>query len=161
MAKKIHHLKGVKVNKDNMSLSLGTERLNRNLNDAQARLDSEIMTDMKPYMPHVDGSFVDRTEAKSVSLVGSGQVYAAVGPEGRFLYEGKVMVDKKTGSPYARKGAKKVLLSDYSGKTNVKNEKLQYSKKHNPKVQSHWFDAARKNHGDSWQRLVAEEMGKP
>ena len=67
-------------------------------------------------------------------------------PFGRFLYEGKVMVDTKTGSPWARPGAKKV----------VTDRDLKYS---NPKATPHWFDTAKENHGDSWVRAVKKIAG--
>jgi hypothetical protein len=52
-------------------------------------------------------------------------------------YEGKVMVDPITGSPWARKGAKKV----------VTDRMLTYS---NPQATPHWFDTAKERHGKQW-----------
>lgn len=45
------------------------------------------------------------------------------------------MVDEATGSPYARRGAKKVLVSQFSGQTAAK-ENLEYTKQAHPQAQA-------------------------
>ena len=107
------------------------------------------MTSMVPFMPHRDGSFINKTRAESAAIAGTGEVVAAAGPEGRFLYQGKLMVDPVTKSAFARKGAKKVLTT----------QNLKFSKAHNPKAQAHWFDAAKKKDGESWVRTVKNIAG--
>ena len=109
MAKKIHHFDGFTVSTDAVQIEVDAEELTRKFNKAQFALDSAIMTSMIPFMPQQTGQFINETQAESAALAGSGQVVAAAAPMGRFLYEGKTMVDVKTGSPWARKGAKKVL----------------------------------------------------
>ena len=74
---------------------------------------------------------------------------------GRFLYYGKGMVDELTGSPWARKGAKKVLVTEFAGHTNAK-EDLSYS---NPKATPKWFETAKKNHGKAWVTHVKKQAG--
>ena len=113
---------------------------------------------MVPFMPMETGTFVNVTRAASAAVQGSGRVFAAYGPQGRFLYEGKGMVDEKTGSSWARKGAKKVLVSQYSGKTRAK-EALTYTKTKHPAAQAHWFDAAKEKDGETWIREVKETAG--
>ena len=113
------------------------------------------MTDMVPYMPHETGTFINTTRARSASLAGTGLVCAGTGPMGRFLYYGKGMVDELTGSPWARKGAKKVLVSEFAGTTNAK-ENLSYS---NPKATPKWFETAKKNHGKAWVTHVKKQAG--
>jgi hypothetical protein len=112
---------------------------------AQFELDSMVMTDMVPYMPMEKGLFIDITRAMSAAVAGTGKVVAAAPPMGRFLYEGKTMVDEKTGSPWARKGARKVLVSQYTGKTNAKPN-LTYAHGR----QSHWFEEAKEQNGKQW-----------
>ena len=104
------------------------------------------MNDMVPYMPHRDGTFVNLTRMRSSALQGTGKVVAGAPPQGRFLYEGKVMVDPVTGSPWARKGAKKV----------VTERPLTYS---NPQATPHWFDTAKDAHGKSWIKGVKRIAG--
>lgn len=132
--------------KPNLEMRINLSRFEKQYEDAQKKLDSMVMTDMKPYMPHQTGTFINITSAQSASLAGSGTVVAAAAPMGRFLYEGKVMVDPLTGSPWARAGAKKV----------VTDRDLKYS---NPKATPHWFDTAKKNHGASWVKVAKRYAG--
>lgn len=82
-------------------------------------------------------------------------VCAGTGPMGRFLYYGKGMVDELTGSPWARKGAKKVLVTEFAGHTNAKVD-LSYQ---NPKATPKWFETAKKNHGKAWVTHVKKQAG--
>lgn len=155
MAKKIHHFDGFDIHSDSVDIHVDMEQLSRKFNKAQFALDSAIMTSMVPFMPQDTGQFINRTKEASAALAGTGEVVAAVGPEGRFLYEGKTMVDEKTGSPWARKGAKKVLVSEFRGKTNAKPN-LTYS----GNGQSHWFEPAKAKDGNKWEQVVQKEVSK-
>lgn len=137
-----------------IQVSVDPGRFNKQFQQAQFQLDSTIMTDMIPYMPMQTGQFINITKAISAAVAGTGEVCAGAPPFGRFLYEGKTMVDEKTGSPWARKGAKKVLVSQYSGKTNAKPN-LTYANGR----QAHWFDTAKKNHCGEWVNIVKETAG--
>ena len=152
MAKKIKMIAKIKYNysthgKDSdIELDVDLSRFEKQYGKAQYALDSMIMTSMQPYMPHQTGTFINVTKAMSAAIAGSGTVVAAAPPMGRFLYEGRVMVDEQTGSPWARPGAKKV----------VTDRDLKYS---NPKATPHWFDTAKENHGKSWVREVKKIAG--
>lgn len=128
-----------------IDLDIDLSRFYDQYSRAQFELDSMVMTDMVPYMPMETGLFIDITRAMSAAVAGTGKVVAAAPPMGRFLYEGKTMVDEKTGSPWARKGARKVLVSQFTGKTNAKPN-LTYAHGR----QSHWFEEAKKQHGKQW-----------
>lgn len=135
-----------KVSKPDIEMRINLSRFEKQFEEAQYTLDSMVMESMKPYMPHQTGIFINITSAQSASLAGSGTVVAAAAPMGRFLYEGKVMVDPVTGSPWARAGAKKI----------VTDRDLKYG---NPKATPHWFETAKKNHVDSWIREVKKIAG--
>lgn len=154
MAHKIHHFAKYSVVDGDIKINLNLDRFSKQFNDAQEKLDEMVMTSMKPYMPFNSGMFIDQTQIKSASMAGSGVVCAGIGPYGRFLYMGKTMVDVKTGSPWAREAAEKVLVSQYSGKTNAK-ENLTYSNGR----QSHWFDPAKKADGDNWVKTTKRIAG--
>lgn len=124
-------------------------RIERNIEKAQYFLDSQVMTDMVPYMPMQTGNFIQRTRAMSAAIAGSGKVVAAAPPMGRFLYEGKVMVGVDSHSPFARYGEKKV----------VTDRDLQYSTAAHPKVEKKWFDAAKRDHGSDWIRMAKKVAG--
>lgn len=139
-----------------MHINLG--RIEGNFERAQYLLDSAVMNDMVPYMPMVTGTFINVTRGMSQSLAGTGVVYAAAPPYGRFLYEGKTMVGAESGSPFARFGEKKVLVSQYGGATMAK-ENLTYTTTFHPEAQAHWFDAAKKNHLKNWISLAKQAAG--
>lgn len=132
-----------------IELDVDLSRFEKQYGKAQFILDNAVMTSMVPYMPHRTGTFINVTKAMSAAIAGSGTVVAAAPPMGRFLYEGKVMVDEQTGSPWARPGAKKI----------VTDKSLNYDTSHNPKVTAHWFETAKKNHGKSWIKAVKKEAG--
>lgn len=146
MAKKTFHFPGFSIKRGNIKVDVKLNRFEKSFQEAQYWLDGEIMTDMVPFMPHRDGTFINLTKMQSAAIQGSGKVVAAAPPTGRFLYEGKVMVDPQTGSPWAKKGAKKVV----TGKS------LNYS---NPRATPHWFDTAKDKYGKSWIKGVKEIAG--
>jgi len=138
--------KKVRISNKGINIEINLERFEKQFQRAQYYLDGQVMTDMVPYMPHRNGIFINLTRARSASAQGSGKVYAAFGPSGRFLYEGKVMVDPVTNSPWARKGAKKV----------VTERELKYG---NPKAQPRWFEVAKKRHKRQWVKEVKNIAG--
>ena len=157
MAKTLH-FKGFSIIAGDLKVKLSLSRFDEQYKKAQYQLDGDVMNSMVPFMPMISGSFINTTRAASTAVQGSGQVYAAYGPQGRYLYEGKVMVDEVTGSPFARRGAKKVLVSQYAGKTAAK-ENIEYTHQAHPKAQDHWFDAAKAADGKKWVRRVKATAG--
>lgn len=146
MASKTFHFPGFSIVSGDINADVSLNRFEKQFQEAQFWLDGQVMTDMVPYMPHRDGAFVNLTRMRSAALQGTGKVVAGAPPQGRFLYEGKVMVDPVTGSPWARKGAKKV----------VTERPLTYS---NPKATPHWFDTAKETHGKAWVKGVKRIAG--
>lgn len=155
---KIKHFKGFSIVDGDIRVTLNMNRFERQFQQAQYQLDGAVMNSMIPFMPMQDGNFINKTRADSAAMQGTGQVEAAAPPQGRFLYMGKTMVDEKTGSTWAKKSNKKVLVSQYGGKTNAKPD-LTYNKSKHPKAQSHWFDAAKKADGKKWIRDVKKTAG--
>lgn len=146
MASRTFHFSGFSIVSGDIKADVSLNRFENQFQEAQFWLDGQVMTDMVPYMPHRDGTFVNLTRLQSAALAGTGKVIAAAPPQGRFLYEGKVMIDPVTGSPWARKGAKKV----------VTERPLTYS---NPKATPHWFDTAKDAHGKAWVKGVKRIAG--
>lgn len=158
MASKTTHFKGFSVVDGDIKIKLNLTRFDKQFQRAQYQLDGNVMNSMVPFMPMVTGDFVDVTRAASAAVQGSGKVYAAYGPAGRFLYQDKTMVSTVTGSTWATKGTKKVLVSQYGGKTKAK-EDLQYTKTAHPKAQAKWFDAAKKADGKEWIKQSKKTAG--
>ena len=96
-------MKSFSTVKGNVHITLDMSRFKRQFQRAQYQLDGAVMESMVPFMPMITGSFINTTRAASAAVQGSGVVYAAYGLQGRFLYEGKGMVDEQTGSPWARR----------------------------------------------------------
>ena len=145
-------------NSENVRIEINLSRFSKQFGLSQFALDSAIMTSMVPFMPMQSGTFINTTRSMSAALAGTGTVVAAAPPMGRFLYEGKVMVDEATGSTYARRGARKVLVSQYRGHTNAR-EDISYSSAAHPDVTDHWFDAAKKKDLKSWLRVAKKAAG--
>lgn len=146
MASRTFHFSGFSIVSGDIKADVSLNRFEKQFQEAQFWLDGQVMNDMVPYMPHRDGIFINLTRLRSAALQGTGKVVAGAPPQGRFLYEGKVMVDPVTGSPWARKGAKKV----------VTERPLTYS---NPKATPRWFDTAKDAHGKSWVKGVKRIAG--
>ena len=155
MAKRIKMIKKLKYNYSkhgkgaDIELEVDLSRFNKQYGEAQYLLDSMVMTSMERFMPRVTNTFINVTKAMSAAIAGSGTVVAAAPPMGRFLYEGKVMVDPETNSPWARKGAKKV----------VTDKNLIYDKSANPDATDHWFVLAKESDLDLWLKEVKETAG--
>lgn len=158
MSNKIHHFENFSVITDSVEIKVDMSVYDKRFYNAQLALDEAIMTSMVNFMPMDKGSFVARTKGLSAAVAGTGKVFAGAPPEGRFLYEGEIMVDEKTGSPWARKGARKILISKYDKKSADRKEKLDFSKSAHPKVQDHWFDPAKEQYSQKWVGVVAKKL---
>ena len=101
---KIKHFKGFSIVDGDVRAKLSMSRFEKQFQRAQYQLDGVVMNSMVPFMPMVSETFIKVTQAASAAVQGSGEVYAAYGPQGRFLYEGKTMVSPSTGSTWAKKG---------------------------------------------------------
>jgi hypothetical protein len=154
----IQHFPKWSMVEGDIKINLNLSRFDKQYQKAQYGLDGDVMTSMIPFMPMQQGSFINVTRGASAAIQGSGQVYAAYGPAGRFLYEGKTMVSEVTGSTWARLGEQKVLVSQYGGKTKAK-EDLVYSKTAHPEAQAHWFDAAKVRDGKAWVKNAKKNAG--
>lgn len=132
-----------------LDMRLDLSRFDKQLAKAQYALDSMVMTSMVPYMPMDTGTFINVTRGMSAAIAGSGKVVAAAPPMGQFLYEGKVMVGERTRSAFAAKGERKEVIE----------KPINYSRHAHPNVTDHWFDTAKKNHGDVWIKKTKKLAG--
>lgn len=144
----------------NLKIDVSLDRIEKNVKKAQFYLDNQVMNSMIPYMPMRTGSFINLTRAKSSAYAGTGRVYAGVSPMGRYLYEGKVMVNIATG-----KGPRPLKDGDGNiiGFRFPKGSKLQpttrpltYSR---PSATPRWFDTAKAQHKKQWVSGVKKIIG--
>ena len=110
---RMQHFPSFSIVYGDIDIKLDLSRFEEQYKKAQYELDGNVMNSMIPFMPSVENTFIDVTRAASAAVQGTGRVYAAFGPSGRYLYMGKTMVDENTGSAWAKKGNKKVLVSQY------------------------------------------------
>lgn len=107
----------------------------------------QMAKDTEQYVPAQTKSLSNRTRV-------SGDTIIYPGPYARFLYYGKLMIDPKTGSPFAREGASKVI----TGKD------LSISQSVHGKAQSHWFEASKAQNLPKWRnvagRAIKREFGR-
>ena len=149
MASKTFHFPSFSIVKGDIKVNVSLNRFEKQFQEAQYWLDGQVFTYMEKYMPFRDGNMRNVSAIMSRSMQGSGQVIAGAPPYGRFLYEGKVMVDPVTGSPWARAGAKKV----------VTDRDLVFDKTAHPRATDHWFDAAKEQYVKSWAKGVKKRAG--
>jgi hypothetical protein len=149
MASKTFHFPSFSIVKGDIKVNVSLNRFEKQFQEAQNWLDGRVFTGMEKYMPFRDGNMRNVSAIMSRSMQGSGQVIAGAPPYGRFLYEGKVMVDPVTGSPWARAGAKKV----------VTDRDLVFDKTAHPRATDHWFDAAKEQYVKSWAKGVKKRAG--
>lgn len=157
---KIKHFNGFSVVDGDIRVTLDMSRFEEQFRRAQYQLDGAVMSSMVPFMPMITGSFINATRAASAAIQGSGEVYAAYAPQGRYLYMGKVMVDRDTGKgPYkipTGPGGEYVLRFREGATLVPTNRPLKYSY---PKAQSHWFDVAKEKDGKTWVKNVKKTAG--
>lgn len=101
----------------------------------------QMAKDTEQYVPARTKSLSNRTRV-------SGDTIIYPGPYARFLYYGKLMIDPKTGSPFATKGA----MKEVTGKA------LNISKAVHGKAQSHWFEASKAQNLEKWKRVSGKAV---
>lgn len=146
---KTFHFPSFSMVAGDITVNISLNRFEKQFQEAQNWLDGQVFTDMEKYMPFRDGNMRNVSAIMSRSMQGTGRVIAGVPPYGRFHYEGKVMVDPLTGSPWARAGAKKV----------VTDRDLVFDKIAHPRATDHWFDAAKTENVKSWVKGVKRIAG--
>lgn len=113
------------------------QKLARASPEARHAVAIQMAKDTDKFVPARTKSLANRTRVRGDTII-------YPGPYARFLYYGKLMIDPNTGSPWARKGATKV----------VTGKDLNISKKVHSNAQSHWFEASKAVNKDKWVRVV-------
>ncbi len=162
MASRTFHFKKFSVVDGDVKIRLNLSRFEKQFRDAQFALDGQVMNSMLPFMPMITGQFIDVTRAASAAIQGSGGVYGGVGPQARYLYEGKVMVDSKTmkGPSKIPTGPGEYVLRFRKGSKLVATTRpLNYTKTAHPQATDHWFNPAKKKDGRKWIKMVKRIAG--
>lgn len=108
---------------------------------AEHALAIQMAKDTEPFVPALTKSLVNRTIVQDDTII-------YPGPYARFLYNGKLMIDPNTGSPWAPKGATKV----------VTGKDLNISTAVHSKAQAHWFEASKAQNLPKWRNVAGRAM---
>ena len=123
-----------------VKVEINDAKLKARVDRANEILANEAMKDTDKFVPKLTGTL------SGGARVSDGQIVYP-GPYARYLYHGKLMVDPKTGSSYARKGSTKTL----TGKSiNVA--------KSNPMAQPEWFEVSKGLNLEKWKRVFAKAV---
>nr|DAQ79806.1 MAG TPA: Minor capsid protein [Caudoviricetes sp.] len=128
--------------------------LEQRMHEAQQWLGDRVLEDCRACMPHQTGDLQQRSKTED-----GGKRVVFPGPYARYLYHGKVMVDKDT-----KKGPRKipteaggyVLRFRKGAKLVATDRPLKYS---NPQAVPEWFEHAKRQYGQFWIEGVAEKIG--
>lgn len=101
----------------------------------------QAQKDTSPYVPALMGNLDRRTKVEESRII-------YPGPQSRYLYYGKLMIDPATGSSYASYGATKVLT----------DKDLVFNKAMHSQAQSHWFEASKAENKDKWERVFGKAV---
>lgn len=136
---------GVTFKVDTKQFKRDLEKIDRRMRfageGAKHALAVQMAKDTDPYVPAMTKLLANRVIVHEDTII-------YTGPYARFLYYGKLMIDPKTGSPFAQKGATKVL----TGKD------LNISQAVHGKAQSHWFEASKAQNLEKWKRVAGKAV---
>nr|UWG14316.1 MAG: Minor capsid protein [Bacteriophage sp.] len=134
---------GIKISVHTDGFDAVKEAIAKACTRAEHALAEQMEKDTQPFVPALTGSLTQRTR-----VVGNTVIYP--GPDARFLYYGKVMVDPNTGSTYAPKGGTKV----------VTDRDLVFNQIMHPQAQAHWGEASKAQNLGKWVRVADKAVKK-
>lgn len=129
--------------KVNVYMELDLNGIERACTKAEHVLAMQAKKDTENYVPSRTNSLTSRTYVDGNKII-------YPGPYARFLYNGKLMVDPETGSPFAKKGAVKVLT----------DKDIVFSTSVHSQAQAHWFEASKAQNIEKWKRVYKEAVVK-
>lgn len=134
----------------NVSIKLNTDRLDRNLKEAQKLLNEQVVADCDPLIPFRQGAL--RNSVNYPQGIYGGEIEYNT-PYAHYQYEGIVY-----GPNYPIRDAEGNITGWYSPpKKNPTGRKLTY---HTPGTTDHFFEKAKEQHGKEWVDLVKRTAGK-
>jgi len=127
-----------------VDIRLSTDRIDRNIKEAQKSLNMQIVADCEIYTPMQQGAL--RESVHYPEGIYGGEIAWGV-PYAHYIYKGFLRTDE-TGRVFVGKYEKKPVLTDTL---------LEY---HHPGTGSMWFETAKQSHGKEWIDLVKRKAGK-
>ncbi len=127
--------------KVNVKVNIDPRLIARRTPQADHILALQAARDTEKFVPMLTGALKNRTKV-------DGGTITYQGPYARYLYNGKVMVDPATGSPWASRGTTKVLT----------DRNLVFNKASHADAQDHWFEASKAMNLDEWPRVYGRAI---
>lgn len=125
----------------NVDIQLNTDRIDRNLKEAQRALTNQVWADCTPLVPFQQGDL-----RNNVSMSIDADYIEWNSPYAHYIYSNNLYL-AANGSSWAKKHEKKFP----TGKP------LTY---HQPGTTGEWFEEAKRLHKDEWVKLVQRIAGK-
>ena len=126
-----------------VGIKLDTSRFDRNIREAQRKLNEQIVADCDPIIPFLQGGI--RNSVRYPEGVYGGQIEWD-SPEAHYQYQGELYLTED-GRSYARKNEQKFP-------TGIP------LKQHTPGTKDHWFEEAKLKNKEQWVNLVKSTAGK-
>lgn len=151
---KMKHFPKYSVVTSHVKVKIDLTGLEDQFKEAQEWLGQQVLQDSRAKMPHQKGNLQQDSHTED-----GGRKVIFPGPQSRYLYMGKVMVNEATG-----KGPRKiptgpneyVLRWPYGAKLRETNRPLKYS---NPEARDHWFEVAKAENKDRWVKGIKKILG--
>ena len=132
------------------------DKLSENCTKAEHNLAQQIMKDTAPFVP-ASGNAAGLTNRTYVA--GNSIIYP--GPYARYLYYGKVMVNRKTlkgPMHFIDKFGNEQIAFPKGSKLIPTDRDLHFSKHFHRQAQSHWFEASKAQNMEKWLKMADEEV---
>lgn len=129
--------------KANVKVNIDPRLIAKRTPKADHILALQAAKDTEKFVPMLTGSLKNRTKVEGGKITYEG-------PYARFLYGGLVMVDPATGSPWASKGATKVLT----------DRNLVFNTASHADAQAAWFEASKALNLDTWLRVYGKAVSR-
>lgn len=133
----------IKTHIGNVDIQLNTNRIDRNLKNAQKKLDEDVLKDTTPYVSKGGTGYL---RGSGHVVPGGGEVVWE-GPYAHFQYVGYVRTDEN-GRVWVGENEQKPILTD---------RPLKYQQ---PGAEKEFFEAAKRDHKEEWISDARKEVGK-
>lgn len=127
----------------NVNIKLNTDKLDKNIREAQKKLDMQVLADANFYIPQQQGALLG-----SGHIVKDGEISWNT-PYAHYQYEGELYL-ATNGSSWAQKHERKYPTG----------MPLKQGTEINPLASNHWFEKAKEQNLDQWVDIVKRTAGK-
>jgi len=141
-----------------VDIKLDTKRIDKNILEAQKKLNMQVVADCKPYMPFRQGALEGSVHYPDGIYGGSvewgGTAYDV--PYAHYVYKAEIY-----GPNIPKYDVDGNIIGWWSPpKKYPTGRYMKFSKEHNEKATKEFFEAAKKDHKDEWIDLVKRTAGK-